>query len=844
MDGLLKDIRYALRTLLKRPGFTLVAVITLGLGIGANTAIFTLVNAVIYKKLPVANANELVLFSDSAGEGTRNSDGDPSPGRADLFSYSSYEYFRDHDQSYQGLSAFRSGESRLSVRRPELQSGESAQRASGHLVSGNYFSVLGVNALLGRVLTPEDDKAAAHPAAVMSYNHWKQEWNGDPQIVNREVILNGTSFTVVGVAPPEFFGVRVRRSPDFWLPLAFQPQIELRKSYLDDKQIYWLNFVGRLKPSVTIEQAQAAANLSLQQFVTAEVGSKLNDDIRKAIAGMFVKLGSGARGISGLRLFYSESLKMLMVIVALVLLIACANVGNLLLSRAASRQGEISLRLALGANRIRIIRQLLTESLLLALLGGIVGIFLAQWGVSLLVTLVAKTSPIDVRPDFVVLGFTAGVALVSGLIFGMVPALRASKMDLTSALKEKAEGTKRRGRVGLASALVVSQVALSMVLLAGAGLFARSLMKLQREEVGFNRDNLLLAQVDPRLAGYKPAELGTLYRNLADRLNSVPGVQRATLVSYTPMSGTSTSSNVTVVGYEAKDNEDLVVQDMLIGPGYGESLGAQLLLGREIDQRDTESGAKVAVVNQAFADYFFHGQNPIGRQFHFGDEDEDAKEKPELIEIVGVLGNVKYDSAREKAERMVLRPIAQAVGPTTFNANWQIRTNGDPASLAPAIRQAISQVDARLPVYSVGTMEEQVQGTLRQEKLIAQLVSFFGLLALLLASIGLYGLMAHGVVRRTREIGIRMALGAERSMIIWMVLRETMVLVLLGIAIGVPAAIGASRLIASQLFGTNPSDPVTLALSGVLLTGVALLAGFLPARKASKVDPLIALRYE
>jgi len=844
MDSLLKDLRYAIRTLLKRPGFTLIAIVTLGLGIGANTAIFTLVNAVIYKKLPVANANELILFNNTAGEGTRNSDGDPEPGRMDLFSYANYQYIRDHDQSYQALAAFRSGEARLSIRRTDSQSGEAAQRAQGHLVSGNYFSVLGVNALLGRVLTEEDDKPAAHPAAVISYGHWKERWNSDPQIVGREIIVNGTPFTVVGVAPSDFFGIRVRRSPDFWFPLSFQPQIELRQSFLDDKQIYWLNMVGKLKPGVTIEQAQASANLAIQQFLTADFSSKLNDDLRKAISGVFVKLAPGARGISGLRNYYSEPLKMLMVIVALVLLIACANVGNLLLSRAASRKAEISLRLALGANRARIMRQLLTESLLLAFLGGVLGVVLAQWGVSLLVTLVAKTSPLDVRPDLAVLAFTTGVAIVAGLIFGMVPALRASRMDLTSALKEKAEGVGRRNRAGLASALVVSQVALSMVLLAGAGLFARSLMRLQREEVGFNRDHLLLAQIDPRLAGYKPAELSPLYKNLTERLNALPGVQRATVVSYTPMAGTHTSSNVTVQGYAAKEDEDLVVEDMLTGPGYCESLGVPILMGREVDQRDTESGTKVAMVNEAFAQYFFHGQNPIGRQFHFGDVDADAKEKPELIEIVGVIGNVKYDSAKEKAERMVLRPIAQVVGPTTFNANWLIRTAGDPASLAPAMRQAIGQVDSRLPIYSVGTMEEQVEGTVRQEKLIAQLVSFFGLLALLLAAIGLYGVMAHGVVRRTREIGIRMALGAERRTIISMVLRETMTLVVIGVVIGIPAAIGASRFVASQLYGTNPSDPLTLVVSATLLTAVAMLAGFLPARKASKVDPLIALRYE
>jgi predicted permease len=844
MDAILKDLRYALRTLLKRPGFTLVAVVTLGLGIGANTAIFTLVNAVIYKKLPVANANQLVLFSDGASEGTRTSDGDPSSGEANLFSYANYEYFRDHDPSYQSLSAFRSGESRLSVRRTDAQSAAAAQRAQGHLVSGNYFSVLGVNALLGRVLAPEDDKADAHPVAVMSYGYWKQQWNSDPQIVNHEVVLNGTSFTVVGIAPPEFFGVRVRRSPDFWIPLVFQPKIELRKSFLDEHTIYWLNMVGRLKPGATIEQAQASANLEIQQFVTAEVGSKLNDDLRKTVSSIYVRLAPGARGISGLRFFYSQSLKMLMVIVALVLLIACANVGNLLLSRAASRRPEISLRLALGASRWRIMRQLLTESLLLALLGGVLGVMLAQWGVSLLVTLVARTSPIDVRPDVTILVFTAGVSLLAGLIFGMIPAVRASGMNLTSALKEKTEGTKRTGRGGLASSLVVSQVALSMVLLAGAGLFARSLMKLQREDVGFNRDNLLLAGIDPRLAGYKPAELASLYRNLAERLNAIPGVERATVVSFSPMSGTSTSSNVTVPGYAAKEDENLVVQDMLVGPGYSESLGVPVLLGREIDQRDSEAGAKVAMVNEAFAQYFFHGENPIGKQFNFGDEDADVKGKPEMIEIVGVIGDVKYDSAREKSERMVLRPIAQVVSPSSFNANLQIRTKGDPTSFATAIRQAITQLDPKLPIYSVTTMQEQVKGTLRQEQLVAQLVSFFGGLALLLAAIGLYGVMAHGVVRRTREIGIRMALGAERRNIVWMVLRETALLVVVGVAVGVPVAIGASRLIASQLFGTSAADPLTLSLAALVLAAVGLLAGFLPARRASKVDPLIALRYE
>jgi predicted permease len=445
-----------------------------------------------------------------------------------------------------------------------------------------------------------------------------------------------------------------------------------------------------------------------------------------------------------------------------------------------------------------------------------------------------------------VLAFTAGVSLLAGLLFGLVPALRASKMDLTTALKEsKSVRTgRRRLRFGLGSALVVSQVALSMVLLAGAGLFARSLLNLQEEEVGFNRDNVLLVGIDPRLAGYKSDQLSLLYSRIMERVNSVPGVQKATLASYAPLAGSSTSSNVTVQGYTPQPDENMIVEHVLVGPDYCETLGVPLLMGREIGPRDTATGTKVAVVNQSFAQYFFHGDNPVGRRFHFGDDDEVDQAGNELLEIVGVVGDVKYSSAKKKPERMVFRPILQANDSQAYNGNLEIRTTGDPTSLAPAVRQAIAQVDDKLPIFGVTTLRETLNGSLRQEQLIAQLVSFFGLLALMLACIGLYGVMAHGVVRRTREIGIRMALGAERRNIIWMVLRETLLLVLLGIAVGVPAAIGAGRLISSQLFGLSAADPLTLMVATAVLTAVAVLAGLLPARKASRVNPLIALRYE
>jgi predicted permease len=841
MESLFSDVRYAIRNLIKRPGFNAIAVITLALGIGANTAIFTLLNAVTFKPLPVNRPQELMLFDASGSEGTSN--GDPSSGVWRRFSYASYKYYLEHDQNYQGLSAFRSGESRVSVAGVGSHSGDDSQRVSSHLVSGNYFSVLGVQALLGRVLTPEDDKPGAAPVTVMSYGYWKQQWNGDLRIINQEILLNGESFTVVGITPPEFFGVSVRRSPDLWVPLVWQPQIEMRESYLDDRRIYWLNFVGRLKPRVELAQAQASANFLLHQFLTNEAGSNLTDDYRRAIAGASVSLAPGARGISGLRIAYSRALQMLMVIVGLVLLIACANVGNLLLSRAATRKGEISLRLALGASRYRIVRQLLTESFLLATIGGVCGILFAQGGVKILVTLVARTSPLDVQPDAGVLAFTAAVSLLAGLIFGTAPALSASKTDLTTTIKEKTVHKGRRGlRLGLASGLVIVQVGLSMVLLAGAGLFARSLIKLQEEDVGFNRDNVLLTGIDPRLGGYKPKELSALYRQILDRINDLPGVRSATVATYSPISGMGRSSTVTVRGYTARAGENMNVTDMLIGPGYCATLRVPLLLGREIDLRDTPANQKIAVVNQSFAQYFFHGENPIGRHFFFGEEDD--PERGEDLEIVGVIGDVKYENAKEAAEPTAYRPILQVQNSDAYSSNVEIRTTGDAANLAPMVRGVLKQVDPKLPVFGVTTLREQLNGALRQEKLVAELVSFFGLLALLLACIGLYGVMAHGVVRRTKEIGIRMALGAERRRIVWMVMRETILLVLIGIVIGVPVALGAARLISSQLFGLSPADPLTLIVAAMVLIGVASLAGFLPARKAAKVNPLTALRYE
>lgn len=841
METLFKDIRYGFRGLLKRKGFAAIAVLTLALGIGANTAIFTLVNAVMLKSLPVQKPEELVLFSDVTSEGT-STDDNPRTGKWDRFSYASYEYIRNHNQSFQELAALRSGESRLSVRQIDSQANAAAQ-ARGHLVSGNYFSLLGVRAMRGRVLTPDDDKPNAEPAAVLSHPYWEKELNSDPAIVGKHLIINGTTFTVVGVTPPEFFGVRVRRVPDFWLPLAFHPQIELTQSYLTNKQAYWLMPLGRLKPGVSLDQAQASVNLALRQHLTEEAGNQLTAERREGIENTYATLVSGEGGISGLRRLYSRPLHMLMAIVGMVLLIACANVGSLLLSRAASRKAEISMRMALGATRWRIIRQLLTESMLLAVVGGVCGVLLAQWGVTVLISLVASSAPLDTRPDVSILAFTAGVSILAGLLFGLVPAIQASRANLSSTIKERSRTRTGFMRLSLSSMMVVMQVCLSMVLLTCAGLFARSLVNLQNEDVGFDRKNLLLATIDPRLAGYKPVQLATLYQQLIDRLSTLPQVHSVSLATYAPLAGSNRRSSIQVTGYTPQTGDDTTVQDLLAGPKYAETLGVPLLRGREIEARDTPVSQPVAVVNSAFVERYFSGQNPIGRSFAFDDETDDHNAAP--IEIVGVVGDIKWDDARDnKPEPAVYRPILQVQNPAAYTATIHIRTTGDPTPLTSQVRQMVAQIDDKLPIYDVTTMVDQANETLDRDRLIAQLVSFFGALALILACIGLYGVMAHGVVRRTNEIGIRMALGAGRGNIAWMVLRETLYLVLAGLLIGVPAALIGARLISTQLFGMSPTDPITLIAAALILTLVALLAGYLPARRASRVNPLTALRYE
>ncbi|HLN02626.1 MAG TPA: ABC transporter permease [Bryobacteraceae bacterium] len=834
IETLWQDLRYAGRMLRKTPVFGAVVVVTLALGIGANTAIFTLINAVMLQNLPVKNPGELVLFFDGIDDGVYDGDGFPG----DIFSYPAWEYFRDRNESFQELCAFRQSSDLLVMHVAGSPDSGPKEQADGHLVSGNYFAVLGVQAVIGRMLTAKDDALAAPHVAVISYDFWRRRFNLDNSVIGKSVDLNGTVFHIVGVAPREFFGERVSSPPEFWLPLSRQPQVLRRASWLANRNVHWLNLMGRLKAGVTPERAQATVNTQLQQFYAAEAGTHITPERLRQLHEAYVQLKPGGRGISWMRVMYSEPLHLLMAVVALVLLIACANVATLLLARASARSREMFARLALGASRSRLMRQLLTESLLFAILGGAAGIALAWWGVKVLSSMVRVTSVVNVQPDVVVLSVTLGLSVVTGIGFGLVPALRSSRMAgmVRSFGRSSDFGM---SKFNPAHALVILQVALASVLLVGAGMLTHSLLNLQRQDLGFHRDNLLLVRTDARLAGYQPAGLVPLYQQMQDRLNALPGVLAATIAQYSPISGTSNSSNCSIEGYAPPPDKNMDVYTVEVGPRFFETLGTPLVLGRPIELRDTPAAPTVAVVNESFIQKFLPKQNPIGRHFNLG-----APFHPPGAEIIGVAADSKYYALSETPKPMAFFSAWQSGGREAYVGELLIRTSQDASGAAAEVRQAMHQIDSRLPILDVSTLRRHIDNSLDQERMITNLCSFFGLLALLLASIGLYGTIAYSVVRRTNEIGIRMALGAQRPQVLWMVLREAVVLIILGLMFGLPLALGATRWIKSFLFGTPPVDLAGIGAAIVLMIAVSALAGFLPARRATKVDPMEALRYE
>ncbi|HZU29736.1 MAG TPA: ABC transporter permease, partial [Candidatus Angelobacter sp.] len=798
MRTLLQDIQYAARVLRKSPAFTTVAVITLALGIGANTAIFSLVNAILLKMLPVKNPGELVVIGDPLEVHSR-SNGTP---RVELFSYPLYREINADSQSFTGMLA--SAEvHRLRMTSPQQGAGEISGSATGVLVSGNYFSVLGVNALYGRVFTQEEDNGrGAHPVLVVSYGFWKDKLGQNTGVVGQTVKVGNYPFTIVGVTPPGFYGDTVGDSQDFWIPLSMQEQVVTGRKWLDDYNSSWLHIIARLKPGVNVNQARADVNLVFQQALNGALGAKLRKDDLDALKRGKIQVSEGGGGFSDLRGDFKEPLLLLMSIVGLILVIAAVNVANLMLARASARQKEIAVRVAIGATFTRVVRQLLTESVFLAFTGGALGLLVAHWGTKMLLHL-SKNDTLEASPDLRVFLFTAAVCLITGILFGLIPALRSRRVAVAPTLKSGAQsGMNPNAGWSWGKFLVTAQVAVSLLVLFAAGLLVRSLQNIRNVDLGYNREHLLLINTDPMAAGYGNLQITNFSNEVASRLSTLPGVRAVSYSKNGLFSGSESGDSIKVEGYVAGKEEDLEAAFDQVGPQYFSAIGIPLLLGRDIGLQDTGTSPKVAVINETMAKFYFGDQNPIGRKFTI----DDPATKGQAVEIVGVSRDARDHELKGKVQRRYYIPLAQTTG-NLPGINFEVRTVGNPSAVAEAARKLIQSADANVPVYSVRTLSELTDRTINDQILIARLSSFFAGLALLLASIGLYGILSYSVAGRTREIGVRMALGAQRSSVLWMVLQEAGKLVIVGVVIGVPAALFSSRLFASMLFGLSRSDP-------------------------------------
>jgi predicted permease len=861
VENLLQDIRFALRTFLKNPGFALIAIITLTLGIGANTAIFTILDSVLLRTLPVANPQQLVVLTDPNAHGMSNGS---ESGDRQLLAYSEFEYLRDHNDAFSGIFAADSSLPVLPVTIPNaLDSANPAtsapieDSARFRLVSGDYFQTLGVHPIIGRAFGPEVDRTRnAFPVAVISHGFWGRRFNLYSQVLGHKIEINKTSFEIVGVAPAGFSGESVGESPDVWVPATMQaavyPGVDLLTPFPDGNidQHMWLQVIARLKPGVTMAQANAAVNVPFQAYIHSSfAGQTLSGEELKAYARQNIKLLPGARGASTVRGAFGEPLKLLMALVALVLLIACANLANLLLARGAARQREFAVRLSIGAGRGRLIRQLLTESILLAFIGAVAGLVLAQWADALMLRMVSGTGPfavqLSLRPDARILTFTLGVAALTAILFGLAPALRATRIDLSPVLKSGSTGSNTEAlhhRFPVAKILVVAQVSVSLVLLVAAGLFVHSLKRLNNVNLGFNSTRLILFRIAPLPAGYKDAEIPLLLQTLLDKFKTVPGVDGVSLSADGLFSGAEEGDPIAVEGYTPKPGEEMDSRFDHVGPDYFSVVGIPVLYGRGIQQRDSAPGGgkapRVAVINQTFAKHFFPNTNPIGKWVR-----DTYPGNPSDAEVVGVVGDAKYRNLREETPPRVYGPVFNPFWPqrATF---FEVRTRGDLAGVTSALRAVVHETNAAIPEIEVHTMPSLVQDSLHSDYFVAWLASAFGLLAIVLAGVGLYGIMAFTVARRTRDIGIRMTLGASPATILGQVLRETVTLMLIGIAVGVPIALGGTRLIRSMLFGLGAADPVALIAACIILVAIAAAASYIPARRAARVDPMVALRYE
>ena len=841
MGTLIQDVRYAFRMLRKSPGFATVAVLTLALGIGANTAIFSLINAVMLRNLPVKNPQQLVLFQWEAAKWPPHFS--MTGWQASYaFSYEEFKEFSEQNKVMSSVFAFVP----LGFNDQDTTVGINGEPtlADGMMVTGQYFSGLGVTPLLGRGLTDADENPGAPRAAVISYAYWTRRFAQDSAIIGKNVTLNGIPFTIVGVTPASFYGV-VGSEPDLWVP--FDDKANMRpfgaspggtNSVFTARDWMCLNIMGRLKDGVTKEQAQSALDAVFRQFVTSEWRPAKESDIPHFL------LSSGRQGLPVVQQYFQQPLSLLMVAVGLLLLIACANVATLLLARASSRQKEISVRLAVGASRSRLIRQLLTESVLMSALGGLLGLAFANWGTHALIALLFSgpngTATLDVGADSRVLLFAFAVALLTGIVFGLAPALGASKADLLSAMKDSSAASDPRSKHRLGESLIVAQVAASLVLMVGAGLFVRTLANFETHNFGFDQRNLLTFELDPTRAGYHDARLVNLYSQLLDRIQALPGVRAASMLQNAPFSGWSGKTHSVNVEGSPQKQSDSAMYFQGVGPDFFSTMGIPVVLGRGIQRTDTVASSKVAVIDETFAKKYFRGANPIGHRFSFGSPKFDPANS---YEIVGIVRPAELTNVSPGDHAKAYTSYAQF--PKTLGQMYfEVRAQGSPATIISELRDAVHQTDASLPLIALKTQTEETSEALSLQRLFAQLTTAFGLLALLLAMIGLYGTMAYSVTRKTHEIGIRMALGANPANVLSMVLRQGIVLTLVGVVLGTVAALGATRLIASLIFGVSPYDALTFIAVAAILLIVALAACYIPARRAMQVDPMVALRYE
>ena len=833
MALLFKDVRFAVRGLVRSPLFSIVAILSLALGIGANAAIFTLIDQILLRKLPVAAPDQLVmLYQQGAHNGSNMG--------SRMHSYPMYQEYQKRAEPLAEVLCRRLAEASVSI-------DNQTERLEAEMVSGNFFSMLGVHAAIGRVFNSQEDDRVyqGHPVVVLSYDYWIRRFARDPSVVGKKILVNNYPMTIVGVSAAGFSGIDPARSPQIRVPVQMKPVVapEWGWVHMDDPRVRWVQVFARLKPGWTVKSAEAPLQTLFSQVRMQEMTLPGAKDWSAYAREQFMKgrlrVESAAMGYSALRNDFSTPLLVLMCMVGLVLLIACANVANLLIARGFMRQKEIAVRLSLGASRGQLVRQMLVESLVLSCVGGLLGVALAvALTQGLLAFVPSNGQPIMIQavPDARILAFTLCVTFTTGVLFGLLPALRASRPDPWTTLKDTVgaiAGT--GGSLFLRKGLVAAQVALSFLLLFGAGLFVRSLQNLKTADTGVALDNLVTFQLSPALSGYESQRTGDFYEQLLTNLRAVPGVKSASLASVSILSGDEWDSSLSVEGHQAKDGEDMQAFMNSLSPGYFGTMGIPLLEGRDFTRLDMKERATAAIVNRRFADHFFPGKSPVGRHVGFA-----TGPKAKLdIEIVGVVANALYEGPREGLRRQVYIPKWGA-----NSATFYVRTTSASGGAYAAVRGEVQKLDASMPVYAMKTLEAQLDETLMSDRLIALLAAGFGLLATVLASIGLYGVMAFVVARRRKELGIRLALGAEPGGMIWLVMKEVLLLLAIGLAVGIPAAMALGRFVSSQLYGIEGSDPWTAVATMMLLTTVSAAAGLIPAHRASRIDPILALRYE